>query len=237
MQLERKTQARMEAKMKVNKSPQRGFTLIEIILVISILVIVMGVAYGALSQIIETKTILDDEREVRSTLNAFTLRFTKDLQGAQPESILPDRKNMNQPRPGSLFILGETQTYEGKRLSSVTFSTFDKSILNNSENKDGNIQVKYYIEQQDGNLQLIREATPKLGSPEESYAKTESLIFANNVSEFTLDYFSRDDSKWFQRWGDGKNVNFPGILQYTVTLKTKNSGIKKFTGSIAFNDN
>lgn len=219
------------------KKNERGFTLIEIILVISILVIVMGVAYGALSQIIKTKEILDDEREVRSTLNAFTLRFTKDLQSAQPEPILADKKNMNQPRPGSLYVLGEAEFIDGKRLSSITFTTFDKSILNNSENKDGNVQVRYLIEEKSGTFQLIREVTPKLGSPEESYAKTESFVFAENVSEFMLDFFSRDDLRWFQRWGEGKNVNFPGILQYTITLKTKNSGVKKFTGSISFNSN
>jgi len=86
---------------------QKGFTLVEIVVAISILTIMLGIAFDALFQIGRTKRALDDERDAALVANAVLGRMTRELQLiADQTALLPPREDMNKLYGRDTSIIG-----------------------------------------------------------------------------------------------------------------------------------
>ena len=66
--------------MSRRRKHSSGFTLVELVIAISILSVILTVAYSSLSYIIRTKKLLDDRRDVSAVANAVLLRVSREIQ-------------------------------------------------------------------------------------------------------------------------------------------------------------
>ncbi len=63
-----------------SRSKQGGFTLVEVVISLSILTVILSTAYSAITQIISTKKLLDDKRDNSLVASLIVRRLSKELQ-------------------------------------------------------------------------------------------------------------------------------------------------------------
>ena len=93
--------------MKAFKS-SKGFTLTEIMISLGIMSVVMITAYGALRQITQSKTVLDNSRETQKIANAILSRLTRELQLAYDGVlIMPPENNTKKKINPNTHMIGK----------------------------------------------------------------------------------------------------------------------------------
>lgn len=89
------------------KRDSAGFTLIEIVIAVSILAAIVGVAYGSLTSIMRSKKLLDEERDLRAVANSVLTRMTRELQLAYSGvPLMPPRNQLNKRYSSKVNLIG-----------------------------------------------------------------------------------------------------------------------------------
>lgn len=164
-----------------------GFTLIEVILALTIFALMSGILYGAFS--LSQSAV--EKSEANSTRNQ-KQRAIADLLGSYVRSGFPYRES---PQDPSVYFDGDSD--------SVTFvSAYSQSL-------GGRGMAKIQISQDEGSNGWssikVEETTPVRVSGDAGSGVSHSIVLQDNVKDFRLDYLDpqSDDEKWEERW-DGK---------------------------------
>jgi len=164
-----------------------GFTLIEVILALTIFALMSGILYGAFS--LGHSAV--EKSEANSTRNQ-KQRAIADLLGSYVRSSFPYRES---PQDPSVYFDGDSD--------SVTFvSAYSQSL-------GGRGMAKIQISQDEGSNGWssikVEETTPVRISGDVGSGVSHSIVLQDNVKDFRLDYLDpqSDDEKWQERW-DGK---------------------------------
>lgn len=166
----------------------RGFTLIEVVLALSIFALLGTILYGAfaLSHSAVAKSQSSAGRSQKQ-------RSTADLLGSYVRSAYPYRSS---PQEQTIFFAGESD--------SLTF------ISAYSHGMGGRGMAKIQIsasEDDDGRAQLsLEEATPvRVNGDDGGSGPTQRVVLQERISKFRLDYLDpqADEETWQERW-DGQ---------------------------------
>lgn len=216
------------------KINSKGFTIIELIFVISILTIVITISYGSLTQILRTKQVLDDERDARSVLNSILFRFSREFQMAKSDYPLPRAAISKVSGWGSKWFIGEPKLLSDSAHGDGVYFIVEKSDLGGTGSTLQ--QIGYYLEEDPealGTYILIREEVPYILPAEKAYEKLLRFPITRGVTSLRFRYYDRDKKEWSNEWGDSKRSDIPSVIEYSISIKTKDGSAASFKGSVA----
>jgi prepilin-type N-terminal cleavage/methylation domain-containing protein len=178
----------------------RGFTLIEVVLALSIFALLGTILYGAFalshSAVAKSQGIAGRSQKQRSTA---------DLLGSYVRSAYPYR---NAPQEQAIFFEGESD--------SLTF------ISAYSHGMGGRGMAKIQIiagEDDDGRAQLsLEEATPvRVNGDDGGTGPTHRVLLQERISKFRLAYLDSkaDEETWEERWDGQERRALPRAVRMT----------------------
>jgi prepilin-type N-terminal cleavage/methylation domain-containing protein len=169
-----------------------GFTLLEVLVSMVILVIIMAALYSAYTTNVEAIQIARQNGEVHQSARIVLDRMTKDLQSALMQLSVPSEKI-------KLGLVGEDREIDGKRADRIDFTTVTHLPLTEKGPASDLCEIGYFIEEDTEAkvLVLFRRDDP---SVDEDFTKGGALVeMARNVLEFKLTYQDsrgEDSDKW-----------------------------------------
>lgn len=178
----------------------KGFTLIETLISITLLVIILGTVYGSFFSTVRAIDRFEDVslkyHEARIAIDY----MRRELEGAFFKNIKPSEKEGNI----TAFII-EDRDILGKTASRLRFMTFSS--------KSGIKIIEYHAHEENGNLIL---------------KKTESGGYIYEVMEgiesFTVETLY--NNKWVKTWDTAQTGIIPGVLRVSIEFKDKGGRIK-----------
>lgn len=218
----------MARNVHVQKKHLSGFTLLEVIVSVSILAIIMAAIYSAYISNVEAIQVARENGHVQQTARTILELMTKDVQSALVETQVT-------PETVRLGFAGKTEERDGRRMDRVDFTTLSHLALSEQEPSTDLCEVGYRVvedEEQQGVLLLVRRDD---ASPDEDL--TEGGVvqeLSRNVLEFRITY---EDTMGEER--DSWELNEPGatpelpvLVKIRLTLKDDLNREHVFTTSI-----
>lgn len=218
---------------------QRGFTLIEIILAIAILSVIVVVNYNMITNMVETKSEIDDQRQMVFVANSVLGRLTRELQLAGKDHRLPPPCDNPTAQRQNAVLIGQNGG-QGSEGPSITFSAKDAGqYVHNGNSHSGAVQIKYSVApdpdkkgDKDAGLLLVREEIPN--RPPFDVACKDAIRFPITTSLTNLEFkfFDKRSGDWSSDWTGQKSANLPDILQFTVWLKSSKGRVASYTTAV-----
>lgn len=218
---------------------QAGFTLIEIILAISILGVMVVVNYNMILNLAESKAEIDDQRQMVFVANSVLGRLTRELQLAGRDPRLPPPCDNPTAQRQNAVLLG-VNGGPGSEGPSITFSAKDAGQhVHNGNSHSGAVQIKYSVApdpdkkgDKDAGLLLIREEIPN--RPPFDVACKDIIRFpiTTKLVNMEFKFFDKRTGDWSQDWSGQSAANLPDILQFTVLLKSDKGRVGSYTTAV-----
>jgi type II secretion system protein J len=192
----------------------KGFTLLEVLVSMAILVIIMAAIYSAYTTNVEAVQIARQNGEVHQTARIVLERMTKDLQSAMIQVSMPSEKI-------KLGLVGEDREIDGRRADRIDFTTVTHLALNEKVPASDLCEIGYMIEEdpEAKTLVLFRRDDP---SVDEDFTTGGSLQeMARNVLEFKLTYEDsrgEESTKWNTLEGMPAS-GLPVLIKIRLVLK------------------
>jgi len=191
-----------------------GFTLLEVLVSMAILVIIMAALYSAYTTNVEAIQIARQNGEVHQAARIVLERMTKDLQSAMIQVSMPSEKI-------KLGLVGEDREIDGRRADRIDFTTVTHLALNEKVPASDLCEIGYMIEEdpEAKTLVLFRRDDP---SVDEDFTTGGSLQeMARNVLEFKLTYEDsrgEESTKWNTLEGMPAS-GLPVLIKIRLVLK------------------
>ncbi len=217
---------------------QKGFTFIEIVLAISILAIIMTVTQSILIQMIRSKKILDNMRDIDLVLNNVSNRLNRELQLVQKESLpLETDCNSRTVTVGNkIYLCGQAKEKKGARYDSISFMSRNAKqylrgkYIAKAKRVSDLVFISYHVEKgkrekgeslSDEKYWLIRDEVPVTGNDNDGYElQTESKMtfpVYKDISEFKLHYYNKAEEAWEDSWNELGEL--PSLIEFTIKIK------------------
>jgi type II secretion system protein J len=210
--------------------PRNGFTLLEILIAVTILGIIMFTIYGALSRSIFAKNRSEERAEIYAAGREAVLRMADELEGALPPRVGIDASFWGAPFQG------------GDAAPVVEFLTFVRRRASASESRGGLSWVSYGLAPQKGNRfvlwrqeRLAADDTQGANGDGQNadvpVAQPEPIL--DQVGSFHL-YFRRPESDdWMESWNATQNADqppmgVPGAVAIELALVDDNGSVHDF---------
>ena len=216
-----------------------GLTLIELLMAISILVIMMSIAYGALSQLMRSKVLLDDSRDASFLANAVLNRLIRELQLAYSEAPLLQNETAGQRGGIALYFSGEKNTASAnRRADRITFVAQEGGqYLPDGGTHSGLVQISYRLEEdperrrdRQAPYYLVREELPYIRPVEDAYEKILYFPVADNIESLEFSYFDGQRREWTDSWGNPpRRERLPTLVRLTLKTRSKRERLSVFT--------
>jgi len=192
----------------------KGFTLLEVLVSMAILVIIMAALYSAYTTNVEAIQIARQNGEVHQTARIVLDRMTKDLQSALIQVSVPSDKIR-------LGLVGEDREIDGRRADRMDFTTVTHLSLTEKDPASDLCEIGYLIEEdpEDKVLVLLRRDDPRV---DEDFTKGGALQeMARNVLEFNLTYQdSRGEDSDTWNTLEGRPISgLPVLIKVRLVLK------------------
>ncbi|MEZ4754742.1 MAG: prepilin-type N-terminal cleavage/methylation domain-containing protein [Bdellovibrionota bacterium] len=222
----------------------RGFTLTEIMISLGIMSVVMITAYGALRQITQSKTILDESRASQKMANAVLSRITREMQLAfDGVPIMPPKNDPTKKFPSTTNLIGETKKIgDQERGDSIRFIALEGGqYLPDGGTHSGLVQIQYRVEPDPDDKEihgqklfyLVREETPYIRPFEEAYKNfTMTFPITKQLAYFTLSYYDSETEKWYDVWGTQKQNELPALIFFSLGIVTPSGKVESFTSLV-----
>lgn len=185
---------------KPDRRHQKGFTLLELLLALSLLVILTATLYGSYFALFKGRDNASGGMESRRELRA-----TLDLLRRELSSVLY-RKNDKRLR----FVVEDRDLY-GKPASALSFTAVAPPDAGGSAVSD-QVDIRYAIVENSGQMVLSRRAR-------DLHFMAEPLRYPQmeKVEGFLVECRSGD--KWVKSWDTAINLNLPAAIRVTLTVK------------------
>jgi general secretion pathway protein J len=192
----------------------RGFTLLELIVAVTVLAFITMLLYGAFSGMKHTRDgltrVQDRYREGRTALS----RIVRDLQSAYISSQLP----INQ----SLAVLKTAfMGHQSTPADRIDFNTFTNIRRDRNSHVSDQLEVSYYGEESletSGTVDLLRRSSQYLDLKPDKGGRID--VIATDIDLFDVSFLDPTTSQWVDSWdttsATGQQNRLP--LQVRVTL-------------------
>jgi hypothetical protein len=242
-------------------SSQRGVTLLELILSVSILSAIILLNYSLLRGVIRAKTIIDDKRDGMFIANSVLTRFARELQLAtNSRPLLPSCASLSQAPNGSqnpaggsgsgapatprLVLVGEPGMTGGE-LPNDTLTFLAKEggqYIPDGGTHSGIVQITYRVEPDPDQSSLsaerktfllVRDETPYQRPPTRACKNAIRFPITKDLVSLKFTYFDAKTKEWSDTWTDKQSVRLPSIIQFSLTLMTPAGELETYTSAVA----
>ncbi len=208
---------------KSNKRRKQAFTLIEVIIAISILSIVFMTAYRGLSQIARSKTLLDDEREILQIANTLSSRLSRELQMSIKEG------EIQYPGEKELIFKGIEASVSGNnRGDQIIFLANEAGqYVPDGQSHSGLVTISYRVvkdpdaprtDSKEQTFLLIRDEVPNIQPLEDALAKIMTFPITNRLKSLEFNYFNSKSQSWQRTWEEKELI--PSMISFKFKLLT-----------------
>ncbi|MCW8859674.1 MAG: type II secretion system GspH family protein [Deltaproteobacteria bacterium] len=179
----------------------KGFTLLEVLIAISIFAVVISSIYGVFTSISGTKDRLDNNSETYHQARIILDRLGREIHGiyvhsAENTNIL--RGGVNDQ--GNVFLELSTTATSSLNIDGAEFVFIRYDLVEDQEKKDGSYVIN-------------RIEKPLLGSM--SNQNFPAMRLATGIKNFRIRYFS--DQLWQDQW-DQDQQNLPDMLEVFLSI-------------------
>lgn len=223
------------------QSERRGFTLIEVIIAVSILAFILSISYGALRAITSSKKLLDDQRDLRSIADVVLVRLVREIQLASPgDPLLPRRDNLDEKVPSSIVLRGtRRELTNSRRGDTISFiARAGGQYLADGSGNTGMVQITFRVEEDpearssESPLYLVREEVPYINPAETAYKRSIVFPISNALEHFELRYLAADTKSWAAEWGTEQRTGLPAAVEITLAVRSPQGRIERFSTTI-----
>ena len=180
-----------------------AFTLLEILVAMSIILLILGAVYGSFRAMAESISHCRPRSVLEQKANLFLLRFTSELRCSYP--ISRNRTAKDYPK-----------LFKGEQVSAnKTFLQFVTSSSSMNKNMGGLVIVSYKLDSS-GNvlLQNAHNYTEITGDNDKDYHWSAVL---SNVKTISCEYLK--DGKWQKNWNSDEESNLPQAVKISLVLE------------------
>ena len=230
---------------KLNKklhSSEAAFTLMEVVMALTITAFIVSSMYTFINNLHRTKNLLDEEREIGIVATTIIDRLTRELQLATAkERLLPPRNNTSKKYDDFVDLIGEHNN--GPRNYSHDTITFmanggGQYVLNGYSNS-GVVQLSYrMVEDPDTKRQsqdekiyhLVREETPFSQNidPDKIYNRSMTFPITALIVSLRFHYFNAENGSWQDDW-DSKQNQLPKLIRFSFKLKSSAGNVYSYS--------
>jgi type II secretion system protein J len=204
-----------------------GFTLLEVLISMAILVIIMAVLYSAYTTNVEAIQIARQNGEVHQAARIVLDRMTKDLQSALIQMSVPSEEV-------KLGLIGQDQEIDGKRADRIDFTTVTHLPLTDKGPASDLCEIGYLVgeDPDDKTLVLWRRDASSVDDDVTQGGTLQEM--ARNVLEFNLTYQdSRGDVSDTWNTQEGRpGSGLPVLVKVRLVLKDELNREHVFTTAI-----
>jgi len=220
-----------------------AFTLIEIVIAISILAIIMSITYTALIQIVRSKNILDDRRDINAISYTVLNRMVREFQLAYSGiGLLPPSNKKDSPQLASnINLIGEEKTLSnGKRGDNIQFLALEGGqYLPDGGSHSGLVQLTYRVEENPDSKSsenpiylLVREETPVIRPNDKAFSKTMIFPVIDRLVSLEYRYFDSENQTWLESWEQDKNFGLPSQVELRLQVLSPKEEIHTFVTNV-----
>ena len=228
----------MKSPRTSSSSRSKGFTLIEVILAISILSIMVVLNYRMIKNLIDAKLIVDDKREAMFVANSVLSRLTRELQLAVTKpTLLPPCDQPGAPPPTTAFVATAGAQGNGAVL---TFSAREAGqYIPQGGTRSGVVQLTYRVESdpdskgdKTAGLLLIRDEIPNRNPVQAACNNLIRFPITSNLVSLEYKFYDKKTRQWSDDWSGPKSSPLPDIVQFSLTLKSPKGDIDTYTTAV-----
>lgn len=198
------------------RESSRGFTLIEIMLALSILAFISLTVWGTFSRTYATKRRLDLAQERLHVARVALMRITRELEMA----YLSNHENAQIQDRRTMFV----STSSGD-VDSLKFSWFGKQRLRADAAEGDTGMVLYYAERDPDNgqvMNLMRRETRRLQAQDPMTVRADTYVLCPDVSRLKFSFFDARLKEWRDAWSTfgGDQVDYlPTHVRVALTIR------------------
>lgn len=197
-----------KADYRINK--RAGFTLLEVLISITLLTVVLGAVYSSFFMVQKAVKRFDDVslkyQEARTVLDM----MRREIEGSYLTHQLKDiTKNK------TIFLAKDRDIFD-KKASELYFTT--------SSSRDGNINiVAYTVEDRDKSLVLLKMEAPAINIST-IFSKLQKAELMENINGFSVEMFVND--KWVRTWDSSQTDSRPDIVRISIEFDDSGNNVK-----------
>lgn len=219
-----------------------GFTMVEIVLALTLLVMIVGVAYSALSQIMRGKKLLDDSRDISLLASSVLTRMSRELQLAYAGAPLLQDEEANEEQLSSrTFLLGTPERLKEGRGDSVTFVALEGGqYLPDGGTHSGLVQITYRVEEppersetEPATYYLVRDEIPYIRPIKDAMKKRMTFPVTQELVNLKIQYYDPDEEEWVDKWGTRTRVRLPIMARITLRLRSPRGKVQTYATAVA----
>ncbi len=192
---------------------KRGFTLLEVILAVSILALVGTMIYGGFSQTALNKARVEEDVDHSRIVHIALERMTRELSMAFVSTHLNPSPEL---RPWYTAFIGK----DNGRKDRVDFTSFShRRLYRNAKESDQN-EISYFVTEHPDDPDvdvLARREQNRIDDDPRRGGKSQILV--ENVEEFNLEYYDPELSDWVQTWDTVNALGQPNRLPTQVRIR------------------
>lgn len=223
----------MKIAERTTKRP--AFTLLEIIVALSMLVLILGSVYGAYTATTRSLAHFKPKHALQQQAKVFLQRIASEIRccyaGYQDESPQPSPRNI---RRGEKKLLKQENVslFVGKEVSSgQSFLQFVTSaVASKREHSLGGLAIVEYMLDESTNT-LSRSKRRYVGGFEDDKDNYNWFVVLENIQAITVEYF--DGKKWLKEWdaNDMKGL-LPQAVGISLVSQTEDVGPLSFISTV-----
>jgi general secretion pathway protein J len=194
----------------------RGFTLVEIMVAVTILAVVTSLVWGSFHSTFKAKAVVEASAMRYHTVRLALERIARELTMA----YVSQNEDTSQQDRRTFFV--------GKRhgdADELRFSMLGHQRLYADANEADTAQVVYYgarDREDSSKLNLLRRETRRLNNLKPEIAAGESDIVCDDIVRLKVDYWDWRDKQWREEWStiaaDGQPDRLPSKVRITLTV-------------------
>ena len=195
-------------------SSKKGFTLIEILVAIALLVIVIGAIYGAFRAGNQSSVLVEESADLNQTARILLGRMNSELCSIYKRSTQQ-----------SDFLRGENAEESGgsENCDKLSFTTVSHQPCTKEGVRSDVCAVKYSIEYDDDKrpvgLFITEDYTPDLHTDTQTTDTENPLLLSNLVIGMNCTYLDPDTDEWVDQWED--KTTLPTAVRIELILKSQ----------------
>jgi general secretion pathway protein J len=201
--------------MTARRHRSAGFTMIEMLLALSIFAFITTIMWGSFAQTASSKKVIQSEQERAHSVRVALMRMAREIEMA----YVSDNENTAIANRRTLFV-GSARA----DVDELTFSTFAHQRLRAGAAEGDTSLITYYGARDPDDrrvLNLMRRETRRLQAEDPTTLPGESYILCPDVARVKLAYYDHKKKEWETDWStlDASGMPYlPTHIRITMTV-------------------